>query len=172
MIKKHFLLFCLIFSILCSLVSCEETPSSNSVCGAFYVENGVSQNTLVQVIVNEEELTAPLKELSYEIHNRTDFDVWIKGGAILEIYREGTWENAPTSDGIIVDGAVLGRRLAAHSQNAYTEYFNIDGAEGKARYACLSDGLYRLKFECQFCENDISALNGTAFWLLSYFEVS
>lgn len=117
------LLLCLLI-LFC--IGCQkEEVAYNS--GAFYTSAGNIYNTHVRITLPEQNLTAPLTSLTVEIHNDTDFSIWLITDLDDEPWRkwaDGEWHVHPWYGGIDIDRYMLPHEITPHSTYTHTEDFS------------------------------------------------
>ena len=93
--KKRILSLLLAFLFLCALPSCAQEYEY----GTFYEEDGILQNTLITLVLEADELTAPVEELSFSLQEKSDWFVressHISGTDcthLIEFYADGVWK--------------------------------------------------------------------------------
>ena len=78
---KRILALLLVLLLLFCTFGCKEEPPENTEqppkreWGEFYRKDGYVHNTMISAVLNTNELTAPVTELSYTLYDNTDFGV-------------------------------------------------------------------------------------------------
>ena len=185
--KKLLCLLCCLCLILCSCGSDTEPPAEEPVVekqlGIFYTENGITQNTLVNIIFPEQTMEAPLRELTYQIQNDSDYKVYVlntytyfqrfeQEGYCIEVYQDSKWTEPPNSGKnvsredweaeFLCDAHFTSGVIPMHFVDPQAEYYR--------GYKELPAGLYRLRIPCIFQDPPADAAI-TEFELVAYFTV-
>ena len=186
--KKRLLALCLCFLLLLSFVACdkEEEPAPESLKSSFYTVDGMEQNTHVKLVVNTESLVAPVTELSYTLYDFSEYGVspnkHLNGTdceTLLEVYRDGIWEEALFSGGYIRDilGGGYGKAFVPAEQQkidfkmTFSDY--PPDATANRSYAYLTPGLYRLKMKCHFyADQEKETAQDKSGFAVAYFTVT
>ena len=92
--KKRIFALLLTALLLLSFASCENEAFEPSVIGEFYEEEGLKKNSSFQIAITEENLTAPVTSVSYNLYNTSNCGFFDMGFNILK-YQEGEWVLAP-----------------------------------------------------------------------------
>ena len=92
--KKRIFTLLLTALLLLSFASCKNEAFEPSVIGEFYEENGMQMNSSFQIAITEENLTAPVTSVSYNLYNTSNCGFFDMGFNILK-YQEGEWVLAP-----------------------------------------------------------------------------
>lgn len=149
--KRVFSLFLCILLLFCVGCQKEEAPE----WGEFIIKDGYVQNSLITAVMNTEDLTAPVTELSYSLYDNTDFGIVSdyytntndKRTHRLEIYENGEWKEAPRGGSFMTDLGYLYRPdddPAAHRQFDYGITLKRVGVDSEIQYKPLQPGSYRL----------------------------
>ncbi len=158
---KRILALLLVLLLLFCTFGCKEEPPENTEhppkreWGEFTAEDGYVQNSLITAVMNTEDLTAPVTELSYTLYDNTDFgivsDYYTNGNDRrthrLEIYENGEWKEAPRGGSYMTN---MGHRYvpdddpAAHRQFDYKMQLELVVVDSAIQYKPLQPGAYRL----------------------------
>ena len=190
--KKRVLALCLCLFLLLAFVACnqEEEPAPTLAPtlaqSSFYTLDGMLQNTHVKLVVNTEALVAPVTELSYTLYDFSEYGVspnkhlmGTKCQTLLEVYRDGAWEEAPFSGGIERDviEASYGKAFVPAEQQKIDFKMTFSGYPSDAKtlrgYAYLTPGLYRLKMKCFFyADQEKETAQDRSGFAVAYFTVT
>ena len=92
--KKRLLsLLCVVLMIF-ALVACGEDDFEVDTRGVFYEEDGLYQNSLITLVITNENLTVPVEKLTFTLYNNAEYkEKFLNSWKTLQIYRDGKWEN-------------------------------------------------------------------------------
>lgn len=133
--------------------------------GAFYTTDGILQNSHVTLVIESENLVAPVTELSYALYDNCDFRVeyWRDGNHychdLLEVYKDGKWQCAPVcgeAEHLMAGGRTNSNadprehEIKHFSMNfSHVPGFHESSEEGNdlKRYCPLEPGAYRVRVQ-------------------------
>ena len=155
---KRILLLCLCLSLLFSLGCKEELLEQDTRTGAwgeFYSKDGYVQSSLIVAMMDTTELTAPVTELAYTLHDNTDFGIVVTYYTDtndhrlhrLEVYENGEWKEAPYSGDTMTSRAFpyeTDTDPQAHRKLDFTMDMHQREDPAIIRYDPLQPGAYRL----------------------------
>lgn len=144
------------------------------------------QNTHVKLVVNTESFVAPVTELSYTLYDFSEYGVspskHLMGTnckTLLEVYRDGVWEEAPFSGGYERDvieagygkGFVPAEQQKIDFKMTFSNY--PPDADSNRSYAYLTPGLYRLTMKCYFyADQEKETAQDRSGFAVAYFTVT
>ncbi|MBE6630443.1 MAG: hypothetical protein E7624_06305 [Ruminococcaceae bacterium] len=183
MMKRIFTLLLAVL-LLTSLASCsKEEPAY----GTFYVEDGITQNTLVTLTLKTDNLTAPVEQLSFSLQETSDFYVrqstYISGTDcthLIEKYTKGAWEEAPYR-GISKNEPTADfspEELDYRAHHTYDGKMTFRTAPGviatePRHYLPLTPGIYRIRVKYSLYTDDENAhIPEEQLEAVAYFTVS
>ena len=174
MMKRIFTLLLAVL-LLTSLASCsKEEPEY----GTFYVEDGITQNTLVTLTLKTENLTAPVEQLSFSLQETSDFYVR-QGTQVIEKYTKGAWKEAPSIGSLKNEEADFSPEeldyRAHHTYDSKMTFQNATGiiSLGPRYYLPLSPGSYRIRVKYSLYADDENAyIPEEQLEAVAYFTVS
>ena len=167
--KKRIFTLLLTALLLTSLASCSKQEPEY---GTFYKEEGILQNTLVTLVLETDELTYPVKEISYVLHDLSDYGVqrliYFSPSMCcdqLEKYSNGKWVEARTQGnyGPGTQYPVYNQPSAEEGElpdaDARTSYEITMEFYGKNMpyYMPLEPGLYRVRVKYRLYTDDENA---------------
>ena len=156
---KRILALLLVLLLLFCTFGCKEDPppaQKEGEWGEFYRKDGYVHNTMISAVLNTNELTAPVTELSYTLYDNTDFGVSVTyytetndhRAHRLEIYLDGEWTEAPCTGDVTTNAGALAPTPdadpAAHRKFDLTMDLHQHPDYAVIRYAPLERGAYRL----------------------------
>ena len=153
---KRLLLLLLCLSMLFCL-GCKTPTQDDKVgeWGEFYSKDGYVQSSLISVMMDTTELTAPVTELSYSLYDNSDFGIVVTYYTDtndhrlhrLEIYENGEWKEAPYSGSTMANRAFVyepDTDPTAHRKLDFTMDLHQREDPAIIRYDPLQPGAYRL----------------------------
>ena len=155
--KRILALLLVLLLLFCTFGCKEDLPPAQKEreWGEFYRKDGYVHNTMISAVLNTNELTAPVTELSYSLYDNTDFGIVSdyytntndKRTHRLEIYENGEWKEAPYGGSCMTDMGhhyVPDADPAAHRKFDLTMDLHQHPDYAVIRYAPLERGAYRL----------------------------
>ncbi|MBE6630441.1 MAG: hypothetical protein E7624_06295 [Ruminococcaceae bacterium] len=153
--KKRIFTLLLAVLLLTSLASCsKEAPEY----GTFYTNDGIFQNSRILLTITSDNLTYPVTEISYVLHDLCDYGVvrriYFANSMCcdqLEKYTNGKWVEAPIQpdwshnrDPLFHNPAKEQEMPAPFEHVSYEITMKFSG-ENQAYYRPLEPGIYRLR---------------------------
>ncbi len=182
--KKRIFTLLLAVILLTSLASCSKQEPEY---GTFYTNDGILQNSHIVLSIQSDKLTYPVKEISYVLHDLSDFGVqrliYFSPSMCcdqLEKYSNGKWVEAKTQ-GNYGSGtqypvynqpsAEEGELPSADARTSYEITMEFYG-KNMLYYMPLEPGLYRLrvKYKLYTDNKDVKLPEGTT-EAVAYFTV-
>ena len=168
--KKRLLLLFLCALLSFSLIACEKEEIS--VIGEFYTEDGLVKNSSFQIALTEDDLTAPVSSVSYQIYNTSNC-YFYKMRDVLYQYQDGVWvevmykEYQGITEPTTLDKAE--RELIA-PKSVYDMQIIMDGENGHSNP--LEQGVYRLVSSVQLKLWDGETIDHIQIYPTTYFTVT
>ena len=164
--KKRIFALLLATLLLTSLASCSKQEPEY---GTFYTEDGIVQNTLITLVLEEDNLTAPVQELSFSLQEKSDWYVQ-KGTHIsgtecthlVEVYTDGVWTEVKSAG--ILKRDWLGNfspddldYQAHHTYDGKMAFYALQGIAETQHYLPLGVGYYRIRVKYSLYADDETA---------------
>ena len=137
----------------------EEPPAAEK--GVLYTTNGLTQNTLVSMVLKEEDLVAPVTEsISFEVYNNTTYTLYSSEKVALYKWQDDKWERVNGDRASLTQGWTPSKASFPCSANSYIG----DSPEERT----LEAGLYYAAVPMAFAKAD----GGEEFEAVAFFTIA
>ena len=166
--KKRIFTLLLTVILLTSLASCSKQEPEY---GTFYKEEGILQNTLVTLVLETEDLTAPVQELSFSLQEKSDW--YVRQGThiggtncthLVEVYVDGVWKEVQCAGDLKREplGNFSPDDLDYQAHHTYDGKMTFYAAQEDSlvelqHYVPLEPGLYRIRVKYSLYTDDENA---------------
>ena len=168
--KKRLLLLFLCALLSFSLIACEKEEIS--VIGEFYTEDGLVKNLSFQIALTEDNLTAPVSSISYQLYNTSNC-YFYKMRDVISKYEDGGWIEVMYKDYQGSTGSTTldkAERELIAPKSVYDMQIIVDGENGHSNP--LEQGVYRLVSSVQLKLWDGETIDHIQIYPTTHFTVT